>query len=495
LQPVHLEASIEMETQLENFDNFLPDFRIADPTLAELGRKEIRIAQKEMPGLMALRAEFGDEKPLQGARIAGAVHMTVQTAVLVETLRALGAEVRWASSDTFSTRDEAAAALVARGTRIFAFKGESPARYWEYMHRIFEFPVSDENPTGSANLILDDGGDATTLLHVGARAALDRSILDRHDSEDARWFFDAIRARLAVDPGWYQRQLDQIVGVTEESHSGAQRLEEMSRDGFLKVRAVNVNDSVTKAKFDSFYGCRESLIDSLKRATDIMVAGKVAVVAGYGDVGKGCAQALRSLSAQVWVTEIDPICALQAALEGYRVVTMDYAADKADIFVTTTGNVGVITRSQMDRMKDQTILCNMGHFNNEIDIASIQGEHSGCTWQNVKPEVDEVVFPDGRRLIVLAQGRLVNLGCGTGHPSFVMSGVFTNQVIAQIDLFNNPEHYQIGEVHPLPKRLDEQVARLHLKKLGVELTVLSDEQERYLGVKKSGPYKIKSYRY
>lgn len=484
-----------MDAQLEEFDEFLPDFRIADPTLAATGRREIGIAQKEMPGLMALRSEFGDEKPLEGARIAGAVHMTVQTAVLVETLRVLGADVRWASSDLLSTRDEAAAALVAKGNHIFAFKGESPARYWEYMHRIFEFPVSDENPHGTANLILDDGGDATFLLHIGAQAALDPTILERHESEDARWFFASIRDRLATDPAWYQRQLDQIIGVTEESHTGALRLEELSHAGLLKVRAVNVNDSVTKAKFDSFYGCRESLVDSLKRATDIMIAGKIAVVAGFGDVGKGCAQALRALSAQVWVTEIDPICALQAALEGYRVVTMKEAAVHGDIFVTTTGNTRVITRAHMDQMKDEAILCNMGHYDDEIDIASIRGEASGCTWQNVKPQVDEVLFPNGRRLIVLAEGRLVNLGCGAGHPSFVMSGVFTNQVIAQIDLFRNPEHYRIGAVHPLPKRLDEQVARLHLKKIGVHLTELTDEQAAYIGVPKAGPFKVKSYRY
>jgi len=484
-----------MDTQLDQFDEFLPDFRIADPTLADMGRKEIRIAQKEMPGLMALRSEFGNEKPLEGARIAGAVHMTVQTAVLVETLQALGADVRWASSDLSSTRDEAAAALVARGNHVFAFKGESPARYWEYMHRIFEFPVSDDNPHGAANLILDDGGDATFLLHVGAQAALDPSILESNHSDQARWFFDSIRLRLAEDPGWYQRQLDQIIGVTEESHTGALRLEELSRDGHLKVRAVNVNDSVTKAKFDSYYGCRESLVDSLKRATDIMIAGKVAVVAGFGDVGKGCALALRGLSAQVWVTEIDPICALQAALDGYRVVTMDQAASQGDIFVTTTGNTRVITRAHMDQMKDEAILCNMGHYDDEIDIASIRGEASGCTWQNVKPQVDEVVFPDGRRLILLAEGRPVNLGCGAGHPSFVMSGVFANQVIAQIDLFRNPEHYQVGQIHPLPKRLDEKVARLHLKKVGAQLTELTDEQAAFIGVPKSGPFKVKSYRY
>jgi adenosylhomocysteinase len=484
-----------MTSQELSKDSSASDFQVANTALADLGRKEIRIAQSEMPGLMALRDQFAGEQPLLGARIAGAVHMTVQTAVLIETLRALGAEVRWASSHTGSTQDEAAAALVTRGAHVFAIKGESPQRYWEYMHRIFDFPASAENPQGTANLILDDGGDASLLLHFGARAALDPSLLDRFEEEESHWFLAAIRDRLAIDSGWYQRQLESIIGVTEENPKGAQRLEEMSREGALKMRVINVNNSVTKAKFDSLYGCRESLIDSLKRATDVMIAGKIALVAGFGDVGKGCAQALRGQSANVWVTEVDPICALQAAMEGYRVVTMDYAADKADIFVTATGNTRVISRAHLDRMKNEAIVCNMGHFDDEIDVASLRGEASGCRWVNIKAEVDQVFFPNGHHVLLLAEGRLVNLLCGTGHPSFAMSSVFSNQVIAQIDLWNNPGHYDIGTVHPLPKRLDEMVARLHLKKLGAELTELSDEQSGYLGIEKKGPFKTTDYRY
>ena len=466
------------------------DFKVADLALADFGRKEIAIAETEMPGLMAIREEFAPTLPLRGARISGSLHMTIQTAVLIETLQALGATVRWASCNIFSTQDHAAAAIAAHGTAVFAWKGESLEDYWEYTHRIFEFGekgAKDEGP----NMILDDGGDATLLMHLGQRAEKDPSVLANPGSEEERELFAAIKAKIAVDPTWYTRKSAQIIGVTEETTTGVHRLNEMSAKGTLLFRAINVNDSVTKSKFDNLYGCRESLVDGIKRATDVMVAGKVAVVAGYGDVGKGSAQALRALSAQVWVTEIDPINALQAAMEGYKVVTMEYAADKADIFVTCTGNKGVIRHEHMRAMKDQAIVCNIGHFDNEIDIASVEK----YTWEEIKPQVDHVVFPDGKRIILLAKGRLVNLGCGTGHPSFVMSSSFANQTIAQIELFTQRAKYEPGQVYVLPKHLDEKVARLHLKKVGAMLTELTDEQAAYIGVAKEGPYKPDTYRY
>jgi adenosylhomocysteinase len=466
-----------------------PDFHVADLKLADWGRKEIRIAETEMPGLMAIREEFAAAQPLKGARIAGSLHMTIQTAVLIETLQALGAQVRWASCNIFSTQDHAAAAIAAKGTPVFAYKGESLEEYWEFTHRIFEWP-STGNDGGFSNMILDDGGDATLLLHLGARAEKDASVLANPGSEEERVLFAAIKKRLATQPGWYSTRLGQVKGVTEETTTGVHRLYEMAKEGRLAFPAINVNDSVTKSKFDNLYGCRESLVDGIKRATDVMIAGKIAVVAGYGDVGKGSAQALRALSAQVWVTEIDPICALQAAMEGYRVVTMDYAADKADIFVTATGNYNVITHDHMAKMKDQAIVCNIGHFDNEIDIASIEKYR----WEEIKPQVDHVVFPDGKRIIVLAKGRLVNLGCGTGHPSYVMSSSFANQTIAQIELFTNTSKYPVG-VYTLPKHLDEKVARLQLRKLNAQLTELTDQQAKYIGVPKSGPYKSDHYRY
>jgi len=464
-----------------------PDYHVADISLADWGRKEIRIAETEMPGLMAIREEFAASQPLKGARITGSLHMTIQTAVLIETLAALGAQVRWASCNIFSTQDHAAAAIAAAGIPVFAYKGENLVEYWEFTHRIFEW--ADGQPS---NMILDDGGDATLLLHLGTRAARDPSVITNPTSEEETALFDSIRKRLATDPRWYERQLKSIVGVTEETTTGVKRLYQMAANGELAFRAINVNDSVTKSKFDNLYGCRESLVDGIKRATGVMIAGKVAVVAGYGDVGKGSAQALRALSAQVWITEIDPICALQAAMEGYRVVTMEYAADKADIFVTATGNRDVITFEHMKRMKDQAIVCNIGHFDNEIDIASVK-DH--CRWENIKPQVDHVIFPDGKRIIMLAEGRLVNLGCGTGHPSFVMSSSFANQTIAQIELWMHPEAYESGKVYVLPKHLDEKVARLHLKKIGAMLTELSPDQASYIGVSASGPYKPDTYRY
>ncbi|MFL6677693.1 MAG: adenosylhomocysteinase [Burkholderiaceae bacterium] len=463
-------------------------YAVADLGLAGWGRKEIAIAESEMPALMAMRAEYGSS--LKGARIAGSLHMTIQTAVLVETLQALGAQVRWASCNIFSTQDHAAAALVARGTPVFAYKGESLKDYWDYTHRIFEFGAKDSEGEGP-NMILDDGGDATLLMHLGQRAEKDLSVVGNPTSEEERELFAAIKAKLAVDPTWYTRKSAHIIGVTEETTTGVHRLNEMSAKGTLLFRAINVNDSVTKSKFDNLYGCRESLVDGIKRATDVMVAGKIAVVAGYGDVGKGSAQALRALSAQVWVTEIDPINALQAAMEGYRVVTMDDAAAHGDIFVTCTGNKNVITYEHMAAMKEQSIVCNIGHFDNEIDIASLER----CTWEEIKPQVDHVIFPDGKRIIMLAKGRLVNLGCGTGHPSYVMSSSFANQTIAQVELFTRPEAYETGKVYVLPKHLDEKVARLQLSKLNAKLTVLSDEQAAYIGVAKSGPYKPDSYRY
>ncbi len=464
---------------------------VADLALAAWGRKEIRIAETEMPGLMSIREEFAKTQTLNGARIAGSLHMTIQTAVLVETLQALGAEVRWASCNIFSTQDHAAAALAAQGTPVFAYKGESLADYWDYTHRIFEFGPKGAKGEGP-NMILDDGGDATLLMHLGKLAEKDLGVISKPTSEEETCLYASIKAKLAEDPTWYSRKSAEIIGVTEETTTGVHRLKEMSAKGTLLFRAINVNDSVTKSKFDNLYGCRESLVDGIKRATDVMIAGKVACVAGYGDVGKGSAQALRALSAQVWVTEIDPINALQAAMEGYKVVTMEYAADKADIFVTTTGNKGVIRHEHMAAMKDQAIVCNIGHFDNEIDIASLE---KNCTWEEIKPQVDHVIFPDGKKIILLAKGRLVNLGCGTGHPSFVMSSSFANQTIAQIELFTRRDHYKVGQVYVLPKHLDEKVARLHLKKVGAMLTELTDEQAAYIGVKKEGPYKPDTYRY
>lgn len=461
------------------------DYVIADISLAGWGRREIAIAETEMPGLMATREEYAASQPLKGARIAGSLHMTIQTAVLIETLVALGAEVRWASCNIFSTQDHAAAAIADAGIPVFAVKGETLEQYWEYAHDIFNWPGEQ------ANMILDDGGDATLLLHLGARAEKDLSVLDKPTSEEERVLYASIRARLQQDGTWYSTRLAQIQGVTEETTTGVHRLYQMSKRGELAFPAINVNDSVTKSKFDNLYGCRESLVDGIKRATDVMVAGKIAVVVGFGDVGKGCAQALAALRAQVWVTEIDPICALQASMEGYRVVTMEEAADKADIFVTATGNYHVITRDHMERMKDQAIVCNIGHFDNEIDVAAIED----LQWEEIKPQVDHVIFPDGKRIILLAQGRLVNLGCATGHPSFVMSASFTNQTIAQIELFTRGEAYESGQVYVLPKHLDEKVARLHLKKLGVNLTELSQQQADYINVPVSGPYKPGHYRY
>jgi adenosylhomocysteinase len=463
---------------------------VADLSLADWGRKEIAIAESEMPALMAVRSEYGAAQPLKGARIAGSLHMTIQTAVLVETLQALGAEVRWASCNIFSTQDHAAAALVAAGTPVFAYKGETLKDYWDYTHRIFEFGAAGASGEGP-NMILDDGGDATLLMHLGQRAEKDPSVVANPTSEEERELFAAIKARLAADPTWYTRKSREIIGVTEETTTGVHRLAEMSAKGTLLFRAINVNDSVTKSKFDNLYGCRESLVDGIKRATDVMIAGKVAVVAGYGDVGKGSAQALRALSAQVWVTEIDPINALQAAMEGYRVVTMDDAAALGDIFVTCTGNKNVITYDHMNAMKEQAIVCNIGHFDNEIDIASL--EH--CKWEEIKPQVDHVIFPNGKRIIMLAKGRLVNLGCATGHPSYVMSSSFANQTLAQIELFTRPDQYQVGQVYVLPKHLDEKVARLQLSKLNAKLTELTDEQAAYIGVSKNGPYKPDTYRY
>jgi adenosylhomocysteinase len=466
------------------------DYAVADLSLAEWGRKEIKIAETEMPGLMAIREEYAARQPLKGARITGSLHMTIQTAVLVETLQALGAEVRWASCNIFSTQDHAAAALVVKGTPVFAYKGESLKDYWDYTHRIFEFAGKGAAGEGP-NMILDDGGDATLLMHLGKRAEKDASLLANPKSEEERELFAAIKAKLAEDATWYSRKSAEIIGVTEETTTGVLRLKEMSAAGTLMFRAINVNDSVTKSKFDNLYGCRESLVDAIKRATDVMIAGKVAVVAGYGDVGKGSAQALRALSAQVWVTEIDPINALQAAMEGYRVVTMEYAADKADIFVSATGNKDVIRYEHMAAMKDEAIVCNIGHFDNEIDVSSLEG----LEWDEIKPQVDHIIFPDGKKITLLAKGRLVNLGCATGHPSFVMSSSFANQTIAQIELFTHADYYEQGKVYVLPKHLDEKVARLHLKKVGAVLTELTDDQASYIGVPKQGPYKADSYRY
>jgi adenosylhomocysteinase len=463
----------------------IDDYVVKDISQAEFGRREIKIAETEMPGLMAIRKEFSAARPLKDARITGSLHMTIQTAVLIETLEALGAKVRWTSCNIYSTQDHAAAAIAANGTAVFAIKGESRADYWDYTHRVFEWP-----DCGYSNMIVDDGGDATMLLHLGASAEKDITAVAKPGSEEEERLFCAIKSKLKTDPKWYSMRLSKIKGVTEETTTGVKRLYEMQKKGELAFPAINVNDSVTKSKFDNLYGCRESLVDAIKRATDVMIAGKVAVVCGYGDVGKGCAQALRALSAQVWVTEVDPICALQAAMEGYRVVTMDYAADKADIFVSATGNARVITWTHMQRMKDQAIVCNIGHFDDEIEVAELRTNK----WENIKPQVDHVIFPDGKRIILLAEGYLVNLGCGTGHPSYVMSSSFSNQVLAQIELFTRAEHYPLG-VHVLPKHLDEKVARLQLTKLGAQLTELTDVQAAYIGVPKNGPYKPDQYRY
>jgi len=461
------------------------DYIVADLGLADWGRKEIKIAETEMPGLMAIREEYAASQPLKGARITGSLHMTIQTAVLIETLTALGAQVRWASCNIFSTQDHAAAAIAASGVPVFAVKGESLTDYWDYTHKIFEWADG-----GFSNMILDDGGDATLLLHLGSKAEKDLSVLNNPGSEEETILFAAIKAKLAVDPTWYSVRLAQIKGVTEETTTGVHRLYQMHERGELAFPAINVNDSVTKSKFDNLYGCRESLVDGIKRATDVMVAGKVALVCGYGDVGKGSAQALRALSAQVWVTEVDPICALQAAMEGYRVVTMEYAADKADIFVTCTGNYHVITHEHLLKMKDQAIVCNIGHFDNEIEVAALEQYQ----WEEIKPQVDHIILPSGNRIILLAKGRLVNLGCATGHPSYVMSSSFANQTIAQIEIFCNPGKYPTG-VYVLPKHLDEKVARLQLKKLNAQLSVLTKEQADYIGVPVEGPYKAEHYRY
>jgi len=465
------------------------DFHIADISLAAWGDKEIRIAETEMPGLMAIREEFAASQPLKGARITGSLHMTIQTAVLIQTLEALGAKLRWASCNIYSTQDHAAAAIAAAGTPVFAVKGETLDEYWDYTHRIFEWPNDAGQPVYS-NMILDDGGDATLLLHLGARAEKDIGVLANPGSEEEICLFNAIKTHLAKDPSWYSKRLPAILGVTEETTTGVHRLYQMHKEGKLAFPAINVNDSVTKSKFDNLYGCRESLVDGIKRATDVMIAGKIAVVCGYGDVGKGCAQSLRGLGATVLITEIDPICALQAAMEGYRVVTMDYAAEHGDIFVTCTGNYHILTEQHMLRMKDQAIVCNIGHFDNEIDVASLKKYQ----WENIKPQVDHVIFPSGKRIILLAEGRLVNLGCGTGHPSYVMSSSFANQTIAQIELFVNTARYPVG-VYTLPKHLDEKVARLQLRKLNAQLTELTDEQAAYITVNKAGPYKPDHYRY
>ena len=461
------------------------DYRVADLSLAGWGRKEIAIAETEMPGLMAVREEYAADQPLSGARIAGSLHMTIQTAVLIETLHALGADVRWASCNIFSTQDHAAAAIAVGGTPVFAYKGETLTEYWEYTHQILQW-----SDGGTPNMILDDGGDATLLVTLGAKTEENPSLIDQPSSEEEEALFSSIRQHLQQQSSFYSRILKNIRGVTEETTTGVHRLYQMESADELPFPAINVNDSVTKSKFDNLYGCRESLVDGIKRATDVMVAGKVALVLGYGDVGKGCAQALRGLGATVWITEIDPICALQASMEGYRVVSMDEAASNVDIFVTATGNYHVIQHQHMLQMKDQAIVCNIGHFDNEIDVASLRQ----YSWDNIKPQVDHVIFPDGSRLILLAEGRLVNLGCATGHPSFVMSNSFTNQVLAQIELWQQTGQYE-NKVHVLPKKLDEMVARLHLKKIGATLTSLTDEQAQYIGVPGDGPFKPDYYRY
>ncbi len=470
-----------MTAQVENSE----DYTIADISLASWGRKEISIAETEMPGLVSLRSKYGKQQPLKGARIAGSLHMTIQTAVLIETLVVLGAELRWVSCNIFSTQDHAAAAIAESGVPVFAFKGESLAEYWQFTHRLMEW-----HDDGTPNMILDDGGDATMLITLGSKAEQDISVLDNPGSEEEIVMYSAIREKLAESPGWYSNVLKNIKGVTEETTTGVHRLYQMQERGELPCPAFNVNDSVTKSKFDNLYGCRESLVDGIKRATDVMIAGKIALVLGYGDVGKGCAQSLKGLGATVWITEIDPICALQAAMEGFRVVRMDDACKEADIFVTTTGNFNVIRHDHMTQMKDQAIVCNIGHFDNEIEISALRQYQ----WENIKPQVDHVIFPNGKRIILLAEGRLVNLGCATGHPSFVMSNSFTNQILAQMEIFCNPGKYD-NEVYTLPKRLDEEVARLHLDKVGVKLTRLSEEQANYIGVDQDGPYKPEHYRY
>jgi len=483
-KPEDVTKGVLFDSSIASTEN---DYLIADPSLAAYGRKEIAIAETEMPGLVQTREEYAADKPLKGARIAGSLHMTIQTAVLIETLIELGAEVRWASCNIYSTQDHAAAAMVDRDVPVFAYKGESLTEYWEFTHRIFQWPDG-----GTANMILDDGGDATLLLDLGAQAEKDPSILDNPGSEEEKALFQAIKKRLESNPGWYSEALKNIQGVTEETTTGVARLYRMQKEGTLKFPAINVNDSVTKSKFDNLYGCRESLVDAIKRATDVMVAGKVAIVCGYGDVGKGSAQSLRALSANVWVTEVDPICALQASMEGYRVVNIEDEGviEQADIIVTATGNYNVIRHDHMKRMKDQAIICNIGHFDNEIDVSSLRQYE----WDNIKPQVDQITFPDGKRITLLAEGRLVNLGCATGHPSFVMSNSFTNQTLAQIELFKYPERYK-NEVFVLPKHLDEKVARLHLERVGARLTEMTETQADYIGVTVDGPYKPEHYRY
>jgi len=463
------------------------DFQIADISLAKWGRKEISIAETEMPGLMAIRKKYKSSQPLKGAKIAGSLHMTIQTAVLIETLIELGAQIRWASCNIFSTQDHAAAAIAANNIPVFAYKGESLEDYWKFTHKLFDW---GNNPEDGANMILDDGGDATLLLYLGARAEKDQNVLANPTNTEETVLFSTIKQFLATDKNWYSKRLKNIRGVTEETTTGVKRLYQMEKEGTLPFPAINVNDSVTKSKFDNLYGCRESLVDGIKRATDVMIAGKIAVVLGYGDVGKGCAQSLRGLGATVWITEIDPICALQAAMEGYRIVTMDEACSQADIFVTATGNVSVITKEHMEKMKDQAIVCNIGHFESEIEIENIRKYQ----WENIKPQVDHVIFPDGKKIIILAEGRLVNLGCATGHPSFVMSNSFTNQTLAQIELYSKPAQYQ-NRVYTLPKHLDEEVANLHLEKIGAKLTKLTKQQADYINVQVDGPYKPDYYRY
>ena len=483
-KPEDVTKGVLFDSSIASTEN---DYLIADPSLAAYGRKEIAIAETEMPGLVQTREEYSADKPLKGARIAGSLHMTIQTAVLIETLVELGAEVRWASCNIYSTQDHAAAAMVETGVPVFAYKGESLTEYWEFTHRIFQWPDG-----GTANMILDDGGDATLLLDLGAQAEQDPSILDNPGGEEETALFEAIKKRLKSNPGWYSEALKNIQGVTEETTTGVARLYRMQKEGTLKFPAINVNDSVTKSKFDNLYGCRESLVDAIKRATDVMIAGKVAIVCGYGDVGKGSAQSLRALSANVWVTEVDPICALQASMEGYRVVNLEDEGviEQADIIVTATGNYNVMRHDHMERMKDQAIICNIGHFDNEIDVASLRQYE----WDNIKPQVDQITFPDGKRITLLAEGRLVNLGCATGHPSFVMSNSFTNQTLAQIELFKYPERYK-NEVFVLPKHLDEKVARLHLERVGARLTEMTETQADYIGVTVDGPYKPEHYRY
>ena len=483
-KPDHTATSVLFDSTIASTDH---DYFVADLSQAGFGRKEIAIAETEMPGLVQIREEFRADQPLKGARIAGSLHMTIQTAVLIETLVALGAEVRWASCNIYSTQDHAAAAIAEAGIPVFAFKGENLVEYWEFTHRIFQW-----SDGGTANMILDDGGDATLLLNLGAKAEQDPSVLANPGSEEEEALYASIAKRLKSNPGWYSAALANIQGVTEETTTGVSRLYRMQKEGSLKFPAINVNDSVTKSKFDNLYGCRESLVDAIKRATDVMIAGKTAIVCGFGDVGKGSAQSLRALSANVWVTECDPICALQAAMEGFKVVNIEDPGvlEAADIVVTATGNFNVIRFDHMERMRDQAIVCNIGHFDNEIDVAAL----TKCTWENIKPQVDHVIFPNGKRIILLAQGRLVNLGCATGHPSFVMSNSFTNQTLAQIELWKNGDRYD-NEVYVLPKHLDEKVARLHLDRVGARLTELTPAQADYIGVAVEGPYKPEHYRY